>query len=271
MIAPTFELLRRQSKGCSTTKSRIDDDVSIPTEELVDSALGKSAQLIGELAKLGITVDAEDLSDGVSTCSGGLPSSASAKYSSSDAEDESGCETPLHRSSLSSLAIVTNEHQVAKLLALREKVHKLKECMGQDDSSIIKQSSEAIFRLEAHLQGLTSAADATQNAHFAHTDARLQKLEAVVGQLKKRRSLCPAARSTIAARSPSPASRALPIVPHARRATSPMQSPFMPTRNLSPARTTSRRSLPGIGAKPKRVVCQQVAVTQVYNVWSTHD
>lgn len=276
MTAPKHEFLKRQSKGCALAMSSIDEDVSAPTEDLVDSALVKSANLIGELAKLGISLDSDDISDGASTCSG-LPSSASANCSSSDADDESGSEGP-RSSSLSSLAhgISKQEQNTAKLLSLKEKLRALKECRGQDDSSIIKQSSEAILRLEAHLQGLTKAAEASNNS-----ETRLQRLEEVVGQIKKsRKSLCSTTRPSIAARSPSPVSVAMARSPspvsvattHPPRATQ-RASPMRP-RNLSPSRApaqVSRATLPASVANPKRLFCQQVAVTQVYNVWTLRD
>jgi hypothetical protein len=254
--------------------SSIDENVAVPTEELVDSALGKSAQLIVELAKLGITLDSDECSDGASTCSG-LPSSR--EYSSSDAEYESGYEEPERRSSMSRLAIDANERKIEKLLEVREKVRLLRQCMGQDDASIIKQSSEAISRLEAHLQGLTRAAEASHNAH---TEARLQKLEEAVEQVKRgRQSMnlacsrsasrvvpAPALRATSPARSPSPSRF---VTAQTLRATSPVRIPTSEARNLSPAQTP-RKSLPATLAKPKRLFCQQVAHTKVYNVWSMH-
>jgi hypothetical protein len=261
--------------------SRIPEDCG-PTEDLVDAALGKSEQLLGELAKLGISIDWDDSpSDASTSCPPSLCASGSCRSLLSDAGD-CWTEDPLldpDRALLSSPACAEmSEHvqSITKLLTLRKKLHKVKEQMERGETDMIKESSEAILRLEEHFQALSSVAQG--NVH-SNVESRLHKLEAEVCRLKEKsavesvqpfrtsqrsaRKSLPAMPARVFARSPSP----VPAVRAGRasvafRAASPTVrsavSPSVQVRALSPP-------------LPKRLVCQQVAVTNVYNFWSLQD
>jgi hypothetical protein len=160
-----------------------------------------------------------------------------------------------------------HEHSITRLLALRDRVRRIKEQSDQGDANMIQKSSEAIIRLEEHFQTLTALAERSNNGSV---ESRLQKLEERFSQLKRRpvtsssidtlgRPQSPTARSRVTtsarvlARSPSPTQRV--VNPRTVYAVSPVRSPVARTRAISPS-------------APKRLVRHQVAVTNVYNFWS---
>jgi hypothetical protein len=276
----------------------VDEEPALPTEEYVDMALEKSESLMGQLAKLGISFDVDD--DASTQCSGlggtmSLGGSITTiALSGSDPGDEIGhdeSQSDTASSSPETSEMSDHVQNVAALLTLREKVYRLRESVESEERA------ENLARLEKDLQALAAK---MAGAGSVNVQPKLQRLEEAVELLKKQERLysfemAPSKRAASPPRvtkaAPTPARTSIrPMAPPRRSCgsvTLPVPPRFpqrhtlgpLPLRAISPNRRQVLMSPRAVSPAraispppaPKRLFCQQVAVTRVYNFWSLQD
>lgn len=302
MAAHNFEDMQKpmsKKHGLRGRVTSMDSECSTPALAVADAALEKSQRLLDDLLKLGLDVDFDDVTETGSTCTGGC-SLRTSSFSDAGSEDAFAVLEPAfgdvkrdEASGSASERIGDHVDTISKLLLLRNQIQELREQKKSMGSAAVQSHLDALEEKLSHVK--------CDNVTAISKPAVPSPAKLVVADSPAKVRSAPISTTTPLKATPlkwTPDAHALHGVPTPLRATSPvlharaasprmLSTGFTSPRAMSPGATSPRSSdrvhrassralSPTSINRPsppssRRLKCQQVAVTHVYNVWSFQD